>query len=153
MSRPEWGPLEGLEDGEGVDLNLTSLVDVVLVLLIIFMVSTAAVVTDQGTGKDAEAEASLELQLPAGMLPSEQPAGRDLVVKMTKDGALFTEGTATDPQTLTDDVVERLIKEPDLQVRIEADQELKYLQVADLLAKLQGLGVKNVSLGMGGKAK
>ena len=153
MARPDWGPLEGLEDGEGVELNLTSLVDVVLVLLIIFMVSTAAVVTDQGTGKDADAATALDLQLPAGMVPSDQPPARDLVVKMTKDGELFAEGTATDPQTLTDDVAKRLATEPNLQVRIEADQELKYLQVADLLAKLQGLGVKNVSLGMGGKEK
>ena len=153
MARFDWNAAaDELEQGETVDLNLTSLIDVVLVLLIIFMVSTAAVVTDQGQ-RDADAATALDLQLPSGMMPSDQPPAQDLVVKMTKDGALFTEGAATDPKTLEQDVVTRLTKQPNLQVRIEADQELKYLQVAELLGKLQGLGVKNVSLGMGGKAK
>ena len=152
MARVDWGTADDLEGSESVDLNLTSLIDVVLVLLIIFMVSTAAVVTDQGQ-RDADAATALDLQLPSGMVPSDQPPAQDLVVKMTKDGALYNAGTATDPKTLEQDVMDRLTKEPNLQVRIEADQELKYLQVAELLGKLQALGVKNVSLGMGNKAK
>lgn len=153
MARSDWGADLELEPSEGVELNLTSLIDVVLVLLIIFMVSTAAVVTDSGNQRDAEAATALDLQLPAGMVPNDQPPAQDLVVKMTKDGALYNAGAATDPKTLEADVIARLLKEPNLQVRIEADQELKYLQVAELLGKLQGLGVKNVSLGMGGKAQ
>lgn len=153
MARPDWGAIDDLEPAEGVELNLTSLIDVVLVLLIIFMVSTAAVVTEQGTGHDNDASTALDLQLPAGLVAGDQPPPRDLVVKMTKDGALFSAAGATDPKTLEQEVIQRLTKEPDLQVRIEADQELKYQQVADLLTKLQSMGVKNVSLGMGGKDK
>ena len=38
MARVDWGAVDDLEGSESVDLNLTSLIDVVLVLLIIFMV-------------------------------------------------------------------------------------------------------------------
>jgi len=48
-------------------------------------------------------------------------------------------------------LTERMAKEPDLQVRIEADQRLQYQKVAELLVELQALGIKNVSLGMGAK--
>jgi biopolymer transport protein ExbD len=148
MARPDWGEHPELDMPETVELNLTSLVDVVLVLLIIFMVSTAVVAEK---GKSENAAGVVDLQLPTGKVPTEaQPKG-EVVVQINADGALFQNGTATDSKALEKDLVERLAKEPDLQVRVDADQKLSYQKLAEILSDLQSLGVHNVSLGMGAK--
>lgn len=148
MARPDWGEHPENDMPESVELNLTSLVDVVLVLLIIFMVSTAVVAEK---GKPENAAGVVDLQLPTGKVPTEaQPKG-EVVVQINADGALFQNGAATDEKTLQKDLVERLTKEPDLQVRVDADQKLSYQRLAELLSELQSLGVHNVSLGMGSK--
>ena len=148
MYQPDWGDHPELDMPESVELNLTSLVDVMLVLLIIFMVSSAVM----GESGKPDADSGLvDLQLPSGQVQSTAPATTEVLVQINSDGALFQSGTATDQRALAKELTARMAKEPDLQVRIEADQRLPYQKVAELLAELQSLGVKNVSLGMGAR--
>ena len=148
MARPDWGEHPESDTPETVELNLTSLVDVVLVLLIIFMVATSAVADRD---KAEAASGVVDLQLPTGSVPADGKPHGEVVVQINADGALFQDGKATDPRSLDQQLVERLAKEPDLQVRVDADQKLNYQKLAEVLAQLQTLGVRNVSLGMGKK--
>lgn len=148
MARSDWGEHPESDTPETVELNLTSLVDVVLVLLIIFMVATSAVADHDKS--DATAGV-VDLQLPTGSLAADGKPHGEVVVQLDADGSLFEDGKATDPRTLDKSIVERLAKDPDLQVRVDADQKLNYQRLAEVLAQLQSLGVRNVSLGMGRK--
>ena len=142
MPPDPWGENHDFE-GDQVELNLTSLVDVVFALLIVFMVSSAAMV------EQWRADASggqIELSLPTGQAQIADPAKAELVVTVDVDGSLYQDGQATDARTLAKAVAERLGKQPDLQVRLEADQKLTYQRVMDVIGELQQLGVRNVGL-------
>ena len=127
----------------GPDLNLTSLVDVVFALLVVFMVSSAAMVEE---GRTDAASGQIELALPTGSSALNQAPPGEVVLQVDADGSLFMAGKATDSKALADDLMQRLATTPNLQVRIEAHSKLSYQHVMDVIAKLQGLGVRNVGL-------
>ncbi len=143
MSGPDWGERPELEAGTQVDLNLTSLVDVVFALLIVFMVSSAAMIEQ---GRVDAATGQVELALPAGQTSESKAPSSELVVQIDSDGNMFEGGAAMDRRSLSVRVLEKLKGAPDLQVRVEADQKLTYERVMALIERLQELGVKNVGL-------
>ncbi len=143
----DWGS-EPDDAHEVVELNLTSLVDVVLVLLIVFMVSTSAIVDRD---RLAQAEGKVELMLPTGQSkPSAAPPHGELTVQVDANGLMFVNGVATEWKSLTSDLVERLTKDRELQVRVDADQRLPVQKAVEVLEHLQNLGIRNVGLGTQG---
>lgn len=138
----KWPDQIDLED-TGVDLNLTSLVDVVFALLIVFMVSSAAMIEQ---GRNDSAAGQIDLALPTGdTKAASKPAG-EVVVQVDADGNLYAKGERTDRKSLAADILERLTSEPNLQVRIEADNKLAYQRVMDVIGYLHDVGVRNVGL-------
>ncbi len=146
----DWGESPELDAGEAVELNLTSLVDVVLVLLVTFMVSTSAIV-DRDRAQQAQGQ--VDLQLPTGSTPTTQVAHAEVTVQVDADGQLFVSGQPTEWRSLTKDLVEKLAKDGELQVRVDADQRLPVQKAVEVLEQLQGLGIHNVGLGTKGKAQ
>ena len=67
-------------------------------------------------------------------------------VESDADGNLFEFGKAMDRTTLARTIVERMVAEPELHVRIEADRALPYQQVMEIITHLQSIGVRNVGL-------
>ncbi|MSP91007.1 MAG: biopolymer transporter ExbD [Myxococcales bacterium] len=149
MRPVDWGDDPSLHDPEGVELNLTPLVDVVLVLLVVFMVSSAVVVD---TSRAEAAQAQVELQLPSGAVPANAAPMVEVVLQVDLDGALYEGGQSTDWKALTATLVDRLAKEPDLQVRIDSDQRLPVQRLVEVISGLQALGIRNVGLGTKGAA-
>ena len=137
-----WPEDSELEGGD-VDLNLTSLVDVVFALLIVFMVSSAAIIEQ---GRNDAAAGQIDLALPTGQTKSAPKSGAEVVVQVDADGNLFTQGKPTDRKTLATDVLSKLAADPTLQVRIEADNKLPYQRVMDVIGHLHDIGVRNVGL-------
>lgn len=131
------------DDDAGVDLNLTSLVDVVFALLIVFMVSSAAMIEE---GRNESASGQIDLALPTGNTKASKAPAGELVVQVDADGSLYVGAAPTDRKSLSNDIIERLAKTPDLQVRIEADSKLAYQRVMDVIAHLHDIGVRNVGL-------
>lgn len=143
MARRSWTDQAEVETGERVELNLTSLVDVVFALLIVFMVSSAAMIEQ---GRVDAATGQIDLALPAGGTTEAKAPTGELVVQLDADGNIFESGAALDRSSLGRMVLEKLKGNADLQVRLEADQKLTYERVMALIARLQELGVKNVGL-------
>ena len=117
------------------DMNVTPMVDVMLVLLIIFMVA-APVPT-----------LSIKLDLPPALPNTAKPPKPPTVVSLQKSGSIFIAERQTTVQTLPTDLAGALGANPQEQtVYIRADKEVKYNAFMTVLNKLQGSGYYKVSL-------
>lgn len=100
------------------DINVTPLVDVVLVLLIIFMVVTPAL----QMGLDVEIPPKVEVEA-----TPEQPQEEQLVVRVTADGFLLNRDPHSSPESL------RAALAPVLSARDEGDRVV-FFDAADEIA-------------------
>src|SRR5712691_5785608 len=97
--------------GESISqINVTPLVDVMLVLLIIFMVT--APILQQGVPVDLP-------QVAASPLAGDQ---EQLVVNVGKNGQVYLNDTARTPEQLTEKLKAIAIGRPDRQLYVRADQ-------------------------------
>lgn len=115
------------------DINVTPLVDVMLVLLVVFMV-TAPLLTS-----------GLRVELPDVQAVSTTVRDSKLVVTVTKDERImFGE------KDVTDDVERALIDSPRIQkereLYIRADKEARYGAVARVVAAARAAGVEGLNL-------
>ena len=116
-------------DDEITGINVTPLVDIVLVLLIIFMVTANFIVRE-----------TKEVDLPKAAKSGETVQGIVNVV-LDKDGKLFFDGIEVTEAELKAKIVEAVKKEKEPRAIITADQSLNYGKVMKLidLVQLQGL--------------
>jgi biopolymer transport protein TolR len=116
------------------EINVTPLVDVVLVLLIIFMVVTPML------------HRGVHVELPTTEHhQKKQDTGEQLVVTIRGDGAVFIETDKIPDEQL----VERVKKELKAQrpVHVRADKNLHYDVVRKVLEKVHDAGAQNVAMG------
>lgn len=119
------------------DMNVTPLVDVMLVLLIIFMV-TAPLAT-----------VSIKLDLPPAIPPKDNIKPKPpTVISLQKSGHFFIGAQETRIENLVPDVTRALNDpEPTKQtVYIRADKEVRYVTFMDVLNTLQDGGFYKISL-------
>ena len=125
------------ETGDDEDMNstinTTPLVDVMLVLLIIFMI-TIPVVTQ-----------SIKLELPKERNVPTQTKPDNIVIAVNRDGEIFW-GLERLPDTET--LVNRLktvsVKEPQPEVHIRGDSEVRYESVGRVVVACQRAGILKV---------
>ena len=126
--------LGGAKGGVKSDINVTPLVDVMLVLLIIFMVT--APILQQGVAVDLP-------KVAAGPLAGNE---EQLVVNVAKTGQLYLNDTALTPDALTDKLRAIASARPDRQVYVRADQAASYGQVMRAMASVRDAGLTHVGL-------
>lgn len=127
--------VKGGDDDSGMmsEINVTPLVDVMLVLLIVFMV-TAPLLIPQSLGVKLPKTESVQ-----------SPVNRDLVRLLIKpDGTLALDGKATSDQALKATLTAKA-DDPKFQLQVEADENLKYGRLAEVMALAQGAGVSRLS--------
>jgi biopolymer transport protein TolR len=123
-------------DGQSViaDINVTPLVDVMLVLLVIFMVT--APILQQGVAVDLP-------KVAAAPLAGEE---EQLVVNVTKTGQLYLNDMALDAPQLTEKLRAIAALRPDRQLYVRADQSVPYGQVMRAMAAVRDAGLTHVGL-------
>lgn len=124
-------------EGSGAisQINVTPLVDVMLVLLIIFMV--AAPILQQG----------VELQLPRETIAPIQGEGEQLVVSIDKDGKVFLgEKNEVDVKQLGPKLKAILERRKDQSVYIRADRRVPYGAVMGAMGSIRRSGIYKVGL-------
>ena len=119
--------------GPVTDVNVTSLVDVTMMLLIIFIL--VAPILNQG----------IEVKLPESSTAAPEPE-RGLRVTVGPDGEIFLDGNPVLPQALDDEFRIRAERNPDLPVLLEGDHRLGYGVVMDVLDRARLAGLTRVSL-------
>ena len=115
------------------EINITPLTDIFLVLLIIFMVSSAAMV-----------ESGAKIALPQVDETSNQP--REITVTVTPTGELFVNS-----QPVTYDDLEQTLRslvsaKPDLPVVLEGDKEVLFGEAVKILSLAQKAGAASVAI-------
>ena len=126
------------DQGNGGDaisqINVTPLVDVMLVLLIIFMVT--APILQQGVTIDLP-------KVAAGPLSGEE---EQLVVNVTKSGQVLLNDTPLELDQLTEKLRAIAAARPDRQLFVRADQAVPYGQVMRVMGAVHDAGIVRVGL-------
>jgi biopolymer transport protein ExbD len=112
-----------------VGINITPMVDVMLVLLVIMMVSAVYIVSQ-----------SLKVELPK-TATSDQPASSPLAVTITKDGKYFFDQKPIDEGRLTAELKNAKSKNADVSLVVTADRDAYHGEVVHVidLAKVNGI--------------
>ncbi|MBM4778459.1 MAG: biopolymer transporter ExbD [Archangiaceae bacterium] len=133
----------GLGSGKGLksEINVTPLVDVVLVLLIIFMVVTPLL----QRGKD--------VTLPKATQVEGEGATNPLVVSVTVDKELWVENRRFDDDAFVAVVAQALKVAPGRRVLLKGDERLAFDDVRRVMRLAREAGAKSVALGVEAVAK
>ena len=117
-------------------MNVTPLVDVVLVLLIIFMIIIPMM------------EKSAKVELPTIFNADPDPKGKTdpFTLSLTSDGAMYFEQQQLDEDKFGAALVEANTREPARRLVLRADWAAKYADVRKLFKACQGVGFPGVSL-------
>ncbi len=125
----------GYRRSQFTDINVTPLVDVMLVLLVIFMVT--APILQQG----------VELELPKETIAPISGEGEQLVVSITEDGKVFIgKGNAVEVPDLGDRLKAILLTREDKRVFIRADRRVPYGDVMSAMGSIRRSGIEKVGL-------
>ena len=115
-------------------INITPLVDVMLVLLVIFMVT--APILQQGVTVDLP-------QVSAGPVDGQDTS---MVVTVGKDGKVHLDNHAATLEELYQKLAETVRKQPEQAVYLRADKGVQYGKVVEVMAVLRNAGVKKLGM-------
>jgi biopolymer transport protein ExbD len=120
------------DDGVMSEINMTPLVDVMLVLLIIFIVTIPAM------------NHAVKIDLPkASSQPQDtKPAHVDVAVQA--DGTVLWNDQIVDDTALQARIVEASQQTPQPELRLRADRKVAYERVADVMSAAQSGGLSNI---------
>jgi biopolymer transport protein TolR len=115
-------------------INVTPLVDVMLVLLIIFMVT--APIIQQG----------VQVALPkvkAAALPGKE---EQFIISITRNSEIYLNDTRLSPGELTSKLAGIAVERPDREVFVRADDQVPYGEVIRTMAAIKAAGIENVGM-------
>ena len=118
------------------DINVTPLVDVVLVLLIIFLVVTPMIA--RGVSVDLPITANHD---------KKNDDNRDIIVSVNKSGEIFVNADKVPADRLTAAVAAERRRTPDKGVFLKADHRIDYGQAREAMEAIHQAGVEDVQLG------
>jgi biopolymer transport protein ExbD/biopolymer transport protein TolR len=119
------------------NINVTPMVDVMLVLLIIFMVITPML------------QNKVSIDMAQVVNPQSMPdADKDdaIVVAVTRDGRVFLGQNLVDPSQLGGQIREKLENKTDKTIFVRADARAQYKAVEDAIDDVRTAGVEEVGL-------
>ena len=124
------GRMDGDDSGGIVDINITPLVDIILVVLIIFMVTATYIVAP-----------SIKVALPEAAT-GEATESTSLGLHLDVEGTLFLNGVEIEEGPLRVEIRAELAKDPELVCLIAADKDVSHGQVVWLmdLVRQEGVG-------------
>ncbi len=116
------------------EINVTPLVDVMLVLLVIFMVTAPLMV------------AGVPVDLPKTSATRLSPIYRPMVVSLARDASLSVRDERVEPEALLSRLRDIRSAEGDGVVYVRADRSIPYGRVMEILGQVGNAGYSRVSL-------
>jgi biopolymer transport protein ExbD/biopolymer transport protein TolR len=114
------------------DINMTPLIDVMLVLLVIFLVTAPLMAS------------SLKLDLPRSDAAQPADAAAFIAVAIDAQGRLFVGDEAVEPEVFVQRVAEAAQRNPATEVQLRADRSVPYGRVAELIGQVQKAGLNRI---------
>ena len=116
------------------DINVTPLVDVMLVLLVVFMV-TAPLLT-----------VGVPVDLPQTQAPPINEPKEPTVISVQRDGGVFIQETSVPIETLVDRLQVITGNNPEAVLYVRGDKEINYGRVLEVMSLVTAAGFHKVSL-------
>ncbi len=116
------------------DINITPLVDVMLVLLIVFIV-TAPLLTN-----------SVKVNLPKAAPTQSTDQNKAIVISVKPDGTIFLDKDPVRLENFEQEITQRKNANAKLALNLNADETVPYGTVAKLLASIERVGVEKLSV-------
>lgn len=127
------GSDSGDEDAVMSEINTTPLVDVMLVLLIIFLITSPVVLHLQ------------KVQLPIETNQAEKTTPEDVAIVVNKDGEMYwNQKHLNNTDELFDFLAKESVKVPQPAVKIRGDQQTRYEAIGKVLYTAQRAGIQKV---------
>jgi len=119
------------------DINVTPMADIMLVLLIIFMITTPLLQT------------GVTVNLPKAKNPLDAPEADSkdaIVVALTREGRIYLQKTPISEDELIKYVTDRLTGEINKTMFLKADQSVSYGRVVQIVNQCRKAGVERIGL-------
>ncbi|BDV41108.1 protein TolR [Geotalea uraniireducens] len=115
-------------------INVTPLVDVMLVLLVIFMVT--APMMQQG----------VQVNLPKAETKAMSTQDEAVVVSIKQDGKVYVNSTEVAPGDLQAKLTSMVANRAKKEVFLKADRDVPYGQVVTTMAEIKGAGIERLGM-------
>jgi biopolymer transport protein TolR len=115
------------------DINVTNLVDVVLVLLIIFMIAAPMM------------QSGIDINLPRTKATQED-LGEGVVVTVTKEQKIFIDERVSNLDRFEGILSDVTRKKGSKSVYLRADKDVPYGMIVEVISKIKSLGIQDLGL-------
>lgn len=128
---------DGGDDEEAIvaEINMTPLIDIMLVLLIVFMVSSTAAL-----------ESGMDIELPKTALTNEKKEAEILVISLSKEGNVAVHGKQVKPDEISRKIASSLAELKTDSVILEGDTSANLGKAIELMDMAKVAGAKNFSI-------
>ena len=116
------------------DINVTNLVDVVLVLLIIFMISAPLL------------QSGIEVDLPKTATAALDDQAEGVILTIDKKGGIFINDVWSRFDKFESNLDRELRKQGNKSVYLRADSLVPYGVVVEVMGRLKGMGIEDLGL-------
>jgi len=123
------------------EINITPFTDVILVLLIIFMITTPLIV-----------QSSLKVNLaPAKSGAPVKKMATSANITVNKEGVIYLEKEAITLDELSESINKMYTDDNNLSILVNADEVVQFKYLARVLDVLNGMGIKNINVAVATK--
>ena len=114
------------------EINMTPLVDVMLVLLIIFIITVPVM------------KHAVNIDLPRATSEPEQPKPQNILFSVTADGSYYWNEQKIDDSELPGRLAAEAAKDPQPELHIRGDKAVRYERVAKAMSEAREAGVRKI---------
>jgi len=128
---------DGGDDDDAIvaEINMTPMIDIMLVLLIIFMVSSTAAL-----------ESGMDIELPKTTLTNEKKEAEILVISLSKDGQIAVHGKKVKTEDVKRSIASTLKELKTDSVILEGDTSANLGKAIEIMDMAKVAGAKNFSI-------
>jgi biopolymer transport protein TolR len=114
------------------DINMTPLIDVMLVLLVIFIITAPLLVS------------AVKVDLPRAEGAQAPHAPRFVALAINKSGQVFVDDRPQSPEALAQALKQAALANPDTEVQLRADAAVPYGRVVEVMGVAQKAGLSRI---------
>lgn len=117
------------------EINITPFTDVILVLLIIFMITTPLIL-----------QSNLKVNLPSSATGSPMQENQQISITLTNEGLIYLDNKLILRKSLKAEVARVYQANPALEVILFSDRMVRFKDIVSLLDIFNELGIKNLNI-------